>query len=231
MLAGMADESDDAQLMARFVSGDTAAFEILYARHRGPLYRYFLHQCDHADAADELFQAVWARVIGARTRHEPRTNFTTHIYQIAHSHLVEYFRKSGRDLTRDTASVDAGSGEAKPAAGADEQLDPAFASARWSLVDWEAPAGGGSADPEAPLSAEQRAERLRSALEALPIEQREAFLLHEEVRMDLDDIATVTGSKAATVRSRLGYAVMKLSAALSATLDKPGPGGARGAAS
>ena len=40
--AGAAPEpaSDDAALMALYAKGDGQAFEILYRRHRGPLYRY-----------------------------------------------------------------------------------------------------------------------------------------------------------------------------------------------
>ncbi|MCE7903464.1 MAG: sigma-70 family RNA polymerase sigma factor [Gammaproteobacteria bacterium PRO9] len=212
----MAERSDDAQLMARFAGGDAAAFETLYARYRGPLYRYFLRQCNHADAADELYEEVWMRVIGARTRHDQKTRFNTWLYQIAHNRLTEHFRKSGRDLTRDSAPVDGASDTAEPAGG--EAVDPAFASARWSLVDWEAPAGAGEdsgSDSPAGMSAEQRAERLRMALDALPIEQREAFVLHEEARLGLDEIATVTGSNAATIRGRLRHAVAKLQAATS----------------
>lgn len=208
----MADRSDDAQLMARFAGGDAAAFEALYARYRGPLYRYFLRQCNHADAADELYEGVWTRVIGARARQERNPRFNAWLYQIAHNQLTGYFARSGRDLTRDSAPVGgAAADDGRPAAGG--EADPAFASARWSLVDWESPAGGspgGEAAPSGELSAEQRAERLRAALDALPIEQREAFLLHEEARLGVDDIATVTGASAATIRTRLGHAVAKL---------------------
>jgi hypothetical protein len=35
---------DDNALMSRFKDGDAAAFDSLYARHKGPLYRYFLRQ-------------------------------------------------------------------------------------------------------------------------------------------------------------------------------------------
>ncbi|MEZ5564258.1 MAG: RNA polymerase sigma factor [Gammaproteobacteria bacterium] len=223
MLTVMAGGSEDAQLMTRYVTGDVAAFETLYARHRGPLYRYFLRQCGHADTADELFQDVWMSIIKARARYEPKARFTTYMYQIAHNRLVDHFRKSGRDLTRDSAPTLERTGA--PASG-DDELDPTFASARWSLVDWDAPADGASG-PEATLSGEQRAERLWTALDALPIEQREAFLLHEEAELGLAEIATVTGAKAETVKSRLRYAVKKLRT----SLGDLAPAGARDAVS
>lgn len=210
MLPAMAGGSDDAQLMTRYAKGDVAAFETLYSRHKGPLYRYFLRQCGDPEAAAELFQEVWIRVIKARERYEPKARFNTYLYQIGHNCLVDHYRKSGRSLTDSNAEL---AGQDDPDSRA-EELDPAFASARWSLVDWEQGPADSAPGPEAANSVAQRAARLWSALEALPAEQREAFLLHEEGEMGLAEIAAVTGANAETVKSRLRYAVKKLRTAL-----------------
>ena len=57
-------------------------------------------------------------------------------------------------------------------------------------------------------------ERLAVALQELPEEQRDAFLLHEEAGLNIDQIASVTGSNRETAKSRLRYAVNKLRAAI-----------------
>jgi RNA polymerase sigma-70 factor (ECF subfamily) len=57
-------------------------------------------------------------------------------------------------------------------------------------------------------------ERLSKALLDLPDEQRDAFLLHEEAGLSIDDIALVTGSNRETAKSRLRYAVQKLRSAI-----------------
>ena len=57
-------------------------------------------------------------------------------------------------------------------------------------------------------------ERLAAALLELPDEQRDAFLLHEEAGLNIDQIASVTGSNRETAKSRLRYAVNKLRAAI-----------------
>ena len=49
---------------------------------------------------------------------------------------------------------------------------------------------------------------------ALPNEQRDVFLLYEEVGLTLDNIAQVTGVNRETAKSRLRYAMKKLKAAL-----------------
>ena len=56
--------------------------------------------------------------------------------------------------------------------------------------------------------------RLDIALQSLPDEQRDVFLLYEEAGLSLDEIASVTDCKRETAKSRLRYAVGKLRAAL-----------------
>ncbi len=226
MLPAMVEATDDTQLMTRYATGDMGAFEALYTRHKGPLYRYFLRQCGSAETSEELFQEVWIRVIKARERYQPKARFTTYLYQIAHNCLVDHFRKAGRDLTKDTpvgARQPPADALADPIA---ESIDPAFASARWSIVDWDRGPADGAPGPEAASSGAQRADRLRSALDDLPIEQREAFLLHEEGGMGLAEIATVTGASAETVKSRLRHALQKLRKTLG-DLSPAASGGAR----
>jgi len=57
-------------------------------------------------------------------------------------------------------------------------------------------------------------ERLEIALQDLPDEQRDVFLLHEEAGLSLDQISVVTGSNRETTKSRLRYAVKKLRIAI-----------------
>ncbi len=56
--------------------------------------------------------------------------------------------------------------------------------------------------------------RLLAALQQLPDEQRDAFLLREEAGLSLDEIASITGTSRETTKSRLRYAVNKLRAAV-----------------
>jgi RNA polymerase sigma-70 factor (ECF subfamily) len=57
-------------------------------------------------------------------------------------------------------------------------------------------------------------ERLQAALQDLPDEQRDVFLLHEEAGLTLDEISAVTGSNRETSKSRLRYAMNKLRVAI-----------------
>ncbi|MDH3409810.1 MAG: sigma-70 family RNA polymerase sigma factor, partial [Gammaproteobacteria bacterium] len=63
--------------------------------------------------------------------------------------------------------------------------------------------------------------RLNAALLELPDEQRDVFLLHEEAGLDLEQIASITGSNRETTKSRLRYAVRKLRIAIDEPVRTP----------
>ncbi len=62
-------------------------------------------------------------------------------------------------------------------------------------------------------------ERLLVALQDLPQEQRDAFLLREEAGLSVEQIASVTGCNRETAKSRIRYAVSKLTVAISEPED------------
>lgn len=189
MLPAMAGSPDDQALMLRYRDGDVAAFEALYARHRGPLFRYFRRQGLGPEQAADLFHEVWLRVIRARERYRPEAKFTTYLYTLAHNCCVDEQRRPGR--------------QANPGPALDPDAVPAD------------PRG----NPEDRAQAAQSVEQFAEALAALPAEQREAFLLREEAGLSLAEIATATGVTAETAKSRLRYAVGKLRRALVAPDD------------
>jgi len=72
-----------------------------------------------------------------------------------------------------------------------------------------------SADnPERQVEARQTAARFLQALEALPLAQREAFLLHQEGDLTAAEIAAATGTNEEAAKSRLRYAMNKLKEAI-----------------
>lgn len=186
------DPRTDESLMLAFRDGDAAAFEVLYGRWRGPVYRYFLRQCNHGGQADELFQDVFMRVIDAAGGYQPTARFPAWLFRIARNRLVDHWRKTGREPL-DPLDPPPGDGEE------DRPVDPPGPEAE--RPDREAEQG------------ELRA-ALLAALAELPEPQREAFLLAEEGGLTLEEIATVAGVGRETIKSRLRYAVGKLRNAL-----------------
>jgi len=71
MMAGKSNEEhSDEDLMLSYQQGDAAAFEVLYERHKGGVFRYLLAKCYQQTIAEELFQDVWMKLIVARDRYE-----------------------------------------------------------------------------------------------------------------------------------------------------------------
>jgi RNA polymerase sigma factor (sigma-70 family) len=101
-------EAADEALMLAYREGDAGAFEKLYRRHRGALYRFIVRSIRERGTAEELFQEAWIRVIEARGRYAASARFTTWLYTIAHNLLVDHWRRKGLtlvELDADTAGA------------------------------------------------------------------------------------------------------------------------------
>ena len=87
-------DDEDAQLMLAYARGEMRAFETLYSRHRGALYRYLMRQARDGEVANDLFQEVWSRVIVNRARYEPRAKFRTFLFTLAHNCFIDHCRRT-----------------------------------------------------------------------------------------------------------------------------------------
>ena len=171
----------DEELMLAYAHGDVRAFDTLYQRQRGMLYRFILRSVRDRASADEVFQETWSRLIASSSRYRVEAKFSTWLLQIAHNLIVDSFRR------------------ARPQAGP-EETETVFR-------ELDAPE---SERPEQVLSEFEQRRRLQLALDALPEEQREAFVLRMEAGLGLEEIAVVTGAGHETVKSRLRYAFAKV---------------------
>ncbi len=91
--AASMQEMSDEKLMHRYAKGDAKAFDQLYARHRAPLYRYFIRQVNNPATANDLYQGAWEKIIKARGSYRPASPFKVWMYRIAHNHLVDHYRR------------------------------------------------------------------------------------------------------------------------------------------
>lgn len=179
----MTTDEDDAALLRRYRKGDAEAFATLYARHRLGLYRFLCGLGGDAAQAEEAFQETWLSLIRSDSEPQGRASFRTWLYRIARNRLIDHWRRNGRRSAQHEAFDEQLHGEALP---------------------------GEAEDPLRQLSLSRDRERLQQALEALPGEQREVFLLRAHGDLELQEIAELTRTPAETVKSRLRYALQKL---------------------
>lgn len=182
-------ETPDEALMLRYAAGDAAAFDVLYARHRGGVFRYLLRH-GSGNASEELAHDVWASLIRVRAQYQATAKFTTYLYRLAHNRLIDFYRAEGRAewVSRD----------------ADNEAEDIVA----------AQAGPRGEQPEVQVESRNIAVRISAAIDTLPPAQREAFLLQQEGGMSVAEIAEATGVPEETAKSRLRYAITKLRAQL-----------------
>ena len=92
---GDTEESDDA-LVLHYLDGDAMAFESLYRRYRGPLFRFFRRQVSEP-VANDAFQDTWSKLISSLTAYEPRDAFAGYLFTIAHHVLTDINRREMRN--------------------------------------------------------------------------------------------------------------------------------------
>lgn len=185
------DTETDEALMVAWQAGNAAAFDRIYERHRGGVFRYLLRHCRDRATAEELHQDVWLKLIAARARFDAAARFTTWLYSVARNRMIDHWRRNPaqRLVSLDDDSDGRGIGELL------EDSDPA-------------------ANPQGAATVLQESALLVAALEALPAAQRDAFLLHVEGGLAVGEIAALTSAPAETVKSRLRYAYKRLRASL-----------------
>jgi len=180
---GLSDEN----LMLAYAGGDVQAFDVLYARHKDRLYRFFVQGAGAEPVARELFQDVWMRLVQHRGTYVPSAAFTTWLYRIARNRLTDYYRQQKTTVAQTVF---------------DEQ-EPAESQSTVTII----------ASPLQPDELAVIAERegiIKHAVAALSDSQREAVLLKHIAGMSIDEIADVTGEKPETIKSRLRYAFTRL---------------------
>lgn len=184
------DRSDE-ELMLLFGQGEAAAFEVLLKRHERPIFNFILRSCRRQDIAQELMQEVFLRVIKSAKSYQQKAKFTTWLYTIARHICIDRVRRAsyGKELSLDE----------RMSSGDDDHK---------SFADMVVDEGAGVSHMAYERTMFQN--RLKDALELLPHDQREVFILKEINGLKFREIAQVVDAPVPTVKSRMRYALQAL---------------------
>ncbi|HSO33308.1 MAG TPA: RNA polymerase sigma factor [Labilithrix sp.] len=183
----------DESLMLRYQQGDKSAFPVLVRRHQQALFNFAFRQVRVPQLAEDVVQETFVRVVqnAADFKHEAR--FTTWVYTITRNLCIDQLRKRA---LRKHPSLDQAGGE--------EGDGPTL--------------GEQTADPRASVEREatgsELKERIARAVDKLPDDQREVFLMREVSNLPFKEIAEITNVPENTVKSRMRYALERLQEAL-----------------
>ncbi len=184
MAAPPSNETDEA-LMLAFARGNMNAFEQVYDRHETGVWRFVFRSVQNQAVADDLVQELWFAVARTAASYEPTAKFKTWLFTMARNRVIDHARTAKNHTSIDAENDDGESMFSDLAA--DSRLGPLRQ-----------------------VTSREQAKALLAAIEQLPPDQREAFLLQAEGDMSVDDIAAATGVSFETAKSRLRYARNKL---------------------
>lgn len=189
------DPDSDEALMLAYKDGDIEAFEKLVKRHERGLFNFVLRSVGRQEIAEELVQEVFVRIVKSASSYQQTAKFTTWAYTIARNICIDRARKT-KNRTEYSLNATVGGEE-----GTQTHQD--------RLVE-----EGHSASVE--LEKKVFLQRLQEALQELPEEQREVFVMREVSGLKFREIADVLEVPVPTVKSRMRYALEALRGHLSA---------------
>lgn len=174
-------ETCDQELINAYLRGDESAFETLYFRYRQILYGYLNNMLRGNQAeADEIFAETWTKVIDKLATYRDDGKFSAWLFRVARNIFIDRLRKSHPERH---AALD------------DENMP--------DLPDERAAA------PDQELNASDTGRAILAALEKLPPEQKEVFLLREQ-DFSFNEIAQMQQCSLNTALSRMRYAIKSL---------------------
>jgi len=185
----MSEQPTDEVLMLRYKDGDLDAFEVLLERHQQQIFSFVMRFCRDYHTAQDLVQEVFLRIIKSAKSYEPRAKFTTFLFTCAHNICIDHLRRS--KLRRAVSISDPIGNPGSDLTVADVMSDE-------------------KANPERDLHRQNFERALQQAVDQLPAEQREVFLLREQSHLQFEEIAKVVGCLPSTAKSRMRYALQSI---------------------
>ena len=166
---------DDSQYVARFLRGDAAAFDALFAKYQDYVYNILFGIVGSQEEARDLTQDVFLQVYRSLPKFRFGSRFATWLYRIAANRGVDAARGSRR--WRFLPILD----------------EPAFT---------QLPAEADT-EPEAVFERKMERETVQRVLMRCPVAHREALVLRYYQDLSVEEIADVMGCSTAAAKVRL----------------------------
>ena len=176
-------EVSDRDLLTRYRGGEIGALESLIGKYRQPLFGFIVNMTQGRDEADDVFQEVWLRVIRKHAKYK-HGNFCGWLVRIAHNVIIDRSRRR------------------KPDVSLDEEKDGGFSLGQ--VIP------GNEPEPATKLMSRDLGAKMTEAVNALPSEQKEVFLMRAQAGLSFKEIAKTQKVSINTALARMQYALGKL---------------------
>jgi RNA polymerase sigma factor (sigma-70 family) len=174
------EETSDHDLMLAVRAGELGRLGDLFERHHRQLYGFLARLIGNREAAEDLVQIVFQRTLKYRHTYRDEGKFSAWLYHIARRVAADHYRRSARQPT---------------------PTDPAD----FDRVSDEITASAGE-------SAAKRDDLaiMQTALEELPLEQREILVLHRFQHLSHQQIAKLLNISTGAAKVRVHRALAAL---------------------
>ena len=170
---------EDGTLVRRALKGDRKAFEMIILKYQQPLLNYLGRLTGEREQAQDFTQEVFLKVHASLSSFQPRFKFSTWLFKIASNFMIDFWRKKkiaavSLDRTRD-----------------DEENPSSL----------QVPDAGPPVAKKYELA--QIRKRIEDALNRVPEELRELFVLRHINEFSYEEIAEIKNLPVGTVKNRV----------------------------
>jgi RNA polymerase sigma-70 factor, ECF subfamily len=167
---------EEIQLISRCQQGDQEASKEIFDKYHKKVYRIAYGVVRHREEALDIVQEVFVKLFRSIKNFKGRSHFYTYLYRMVMNTAIDHSRKMGKQFI---SSLDQ-EGSFEPS----EEIEKG---------------------PERTLLHKELEEKVKWAMEKLPIEQRAALLFREVEGLSYQEMADAMGCSIGTVMSRLHY--------------------------
>ena len=172
-------KDEDNALVRRTLKGDRKAFEMIILKYQQPLLNYLGRLTGEREQAQDFTQEVFLKVHSSLSSFQPRFKFSTWLFKIASNFMIDVWRKKkisavSLDRTRDDGE---------------------------NPCSLQVPDAGPPVAKKYELA--QIKKRIEGALERVPEELRELFVLRHINEFSYEEIAEIKGLPVGTVKNRV----------------------------
>lgn len=176
-------DDQEIEWLKAYRQGDINALGLLVEHFRRPLMSFILRMVRNPDDADEIFQETWFKALRSMDSFDDR-KLLSWLFRIARNLVIDRSRKKKPEISMQLTDENNQTVEEKIAA---PGLAPAVQVAGFDL-----------------------GVHIQTAVDQLPWEQREVFLMRTEAQLSFKEIAKIQETSINTALGRMQYALNRL---------------------
>lgn len=169
-------ERSDHQIMTDFSNGDSDAINEIFLRYKGRILNFCLRILGNRADAEDATADTFVNLLADRYRYNPDAKFSTWLFTVARNTCISRIRKRKRSVSMWFQTKDSSQG-----------FEP------WDPVDTQDISNEQLHKKEAAL-------KVKTAINSLPIEQKEALILREYEKLKYDEIANILNCSLSNVK-------------------------------